>query len=344
VAIGFENNVAEERAVGRFGEAGETGIIRGGAGLNDSDGEAFDILRREEALGESVIEAADADATADVMSVGDDVGNNAVGGVDGDGETDAGPGAGGGVDGGVDADESSGGIEERAAGVAGVNGGIDLDDVFDEASGFAGDGAVERGDDAGGESFVEAEGVADGEDGLSDLEVVAGADGKRGEFDGEGDVDLEDGEVVVCGEADEFGGVAGSVIKSDLRGGGGLNDVEVGDDVALLVPDEAGAGAFGDFGGAVGPRVDAAGFGGDENDGRGGVLEYFDGGFFVVHEVAARGDGARCGGGGEEPIAEEGPTVHGEDDGEEDGEEDHEASEAADVVEVGLVVGHGERS
>ena len=61
-------------------------------------------------------------------------GTIAVDRVDRDGKADAGVGAGRGKDGGVDADHAAGGVEQRPAGVAGIDGRIGLDDVGDLAA------------------------------------------------------------------------------------------------------------------------------------------------------------------------------------------------------------------
>ena len=107
------------------------------------------------------------------------------------------------VDGGVDADEAAAAVEQRAAGVAGVDGGVGLDRCFDRASRRrSGSCGRARRDDAGGERLVEAEGVADGEDFLPDLEVAARADAGIGRSLSRGRVDLENGQVVVGGGAD----------------------------------------------------------------------------------------------------------------------------------------------
>jgi hypothetical protein len=69
---------------------------------------------------------------------------------------------------GVDADQPAGGVEQRAAGVAGVDGGVGLDHAADGAAVEGLDLAVQRADDAGGQRLVQAEGVADGVDALAD--------------------------------------------------------------------------------------------------------------------------------------------------------------------------------
>jgi hypothetical protein len=110
------------------------------------------------------------------------LGDDAVDGVDGDGEADAGADAAGGIDRGVDADESSRAVEQRAAGVAGIDRGVGLDDVFDRASGDGLDRSPSAAEHAGGERLIEAERVADREGFLTDLKIGAFADGDRSEL------------------------------------------------------------------------------------------------------------------------------------------------------------------
>jgi hypothetical protein len=142
--------------------------------------------------------------TADAAVTGE-VGKDGFGGVDGYGKADAGAlvGAVGG-DHGVDADDFSVGVEERAAGVAGVDGGVGLNGVFNGRAVGVADGA-DGADDAGGHGAGEAEGVADGVDFLADGEF-----GRVGKSDGleVGRGDLQKGEVVDLVLADDFGLVA----------------------------------------------------------------------------------------------------------------------------------------
>ena len=61
-------------------------------------------------------------------------------------------------------------IDERAAGVAGIDGGVGLDEGLELASGD--DVAALGADDSGGDGGLEAEGAADGEDPVTDLHAV----------------------------------------------------------------------------------------------------------------------------------------------------------------------------
>src|SRR5581483_5642269 len=71
-----------------------------------------------------------AEVTAHDAATGDEAGHDRAGEIDGDGETDALITAAAAEDGGVDADQTAFRIHERAAGVAGVDGGVGLDEVF----------------------------------------------------------------------------------------------------------------------------------------------------------------------------------------------------------------------
>ena len=102
----------------------------------------------------------------------------------------------------------------------------------------------EGADDPAGQGLIQAERIADGVAELADLQVVRGADD-----DGTqlvlGGVDLQHGDVFFGHAADEPGLVGGLVGERHLGGVGIADDVEVGDDVAVVVPDEPRAGALG---------------------------------------------------------------------------------------------------
>jgi hypothetical protein len=66
-------------------------------------------------------------------------------------------------DGGVDADDASARIDQRTAGIAGVESGVGLDHVIDQAAGAGAQGASNGADHARGHRLLEAEGVADGD-------------------------------------------------------------------------------------------------------------------------------------------------------------------------------------
>ena len=132
--------------------------------------------------------------------------------------------------GGGDADDLAGGIDQRAAGVAGVERGIGLDDRRDRPAVAGAQRAAEAADDAGGDGRLEAERVADCEHELADAEVGAASEGRVVE--------------AVAGKA-EHGEVGGRVVadhnRRDLaavgerrgQGVGAGDDVAVGERVAV---------------------------------------------------------------------------------------------------------------
>ena len=89
-------------------------------------------------------------------------------------------------------------------------------------------------------------------------------------------VDLQHGDVLVAGDAHRLGVVLG-VAEGDLLRVRVLHDVVVRDDVAAVVPDEAGAGARRHLEDVAGPEVHLLDLGGDERDRALGVLEEVDG-------------------------------------------------------------------
>ena len=128
-------------------------------------------------------------------------------GVDRHGEADAGVAAAAvGGDLRVDADDAALGVEQRAAGVAGVDRGVGLDHAGDREAVGRLDVAVERGDDAAGDGALEAERAADGDRRLAGVEV-AGV-GERERLDAALDlalVDVEQREVGGGIGADDLG-------------------------------------------------------------------------------------------------------------------------------------------
>jgi len=81
-------------------------------------------------------------------AVGDEIVRDALRGVDGNGEADAGGRSGRRVDGGVDPDDFAVGIDERAAGISAIDGGVSLNGLIDESSLTGLHGAADGADDA----------------------------------------------------------------------------------------------------------------------------------------------------------------------------------------------------
>ena len=72
----------------------------------------------------------DAEVAAGDLAVFDEALHHVAGEVDGNGEADALVAAAAAEDGGVDADQPAVGVHERAAGVAGIDGGVGLDEIL----------------------------------------------------------------------------------------------------------------------------------------------------------------------------------------------------------------------
>ncbi len=180
-------------------------------------------------------------------SVVDDFAGDAGDAVDGDRESESDAAAALAEDHGVYADDLSHGVDEGAAAVAGVDGGVGLDEVLVEAFAFAHAGvhsSVFGGDDSDADGGLVvahegAEGVSDGDDPFADEEVVGVSEGYVGKAGGAG---FEDGEVGAFVGADDVDGDFASVRQCDgCDFGGVFDDVVVGDDVSLGVEDEAAA-------------------------------------------------------------------------------------------------------
>ncbi len=142
----------------------------------------------------------------------------------------------------VDADQFAVRVDQRSAGVAGVDGGVGLDEVARFARVVAVRvGPVERADDAARDRELEvAEGAAEGEHGLAGMQLRRVAPGDAGQVVR---VDLDDGEVVELVDADQLGGKDAAVIEGDVDLHGAVDDVVVGEDVAVGREDDAAADA-----------------------------------------------------------------------------------------------------
>src|SRR5207237_2208155 len=74
----------------------------------------------------------------------------------------------------VDADHFAAHVDERAARIAAIDGGVGLQEVLEVGRGNR--GALARGDDAGSDGLIKSEGRADGEHAIADLRVVGVAE------------------------------------------------------------------------------------------------------------------------------------------------------------------------
>ena len=179
--------------------------------------------------------------------------------VDGDGEADVvhrAAAAGGGGLGLVDADELPGHVQQGPAGVAGVDGGVRLDEPggSDGRAALIGEGQVptQGADHAGGHGLAVAQGVADGHHRLAQLQFVAVADSGDLQLAQclSGDVGKLHGhhcQVVVHVGALDLGLHRALVHKAHRELGGTLHHMVVGGDEQLrlvLVHNDSGAGAL----------------------------------------------------------------------------------------------------
>ena len=162
-------------------------------------------------------------------------------GVDGDGEADA---LAVGDDRGVDADHGAVGGDERPTRVAGVDGGIGLDEVA-ERHALGLDGAVQCRDDAPRDRGLagEVQRVADGDDLVAHLQLRRVAERRRHHLAA---ADLDEGDVVGGEAAHQLGRLGGAVGEPHRELVGVGDDVGVGEDQAVVADDHAGAGRLED--------------------------------------------------------------------------------------------------
>ena len=304
---GFEVGLAEDEEAVELVDAAEFLVVEpdedvvdldagfGGGGIffdgvDHDAGALAELVEAGDAFVDGDVLAGDADVAATDAALLDEPAGDEFGGFAADGEADA---LGGGDDGGVDADDLGAGVEEGAAGVAGVEGGVGLEDVVDEAAGAGGEGAAEGADDAGGDGVFEAEGIADGDGDLADVDFAGIAEGEVGEIR---EIDAEDGEVGVGVVADDFGAGFAEVGGLDADFVGAVDDVAVGHDEAVGGDEEAGAAAAGAIFGA----------GLDVEDGGAGLPDGGDDGVGVgVEELVVGGRVGRTAGGVAVGLAED---------------------------------------
>ena len=158
--------------------------------------------------------------------------------VDGDGESEAVEGAAAAVNLRIDGDNFAFTIKERAAGIAGVDRRIGLDErhiiAARQVAGDRADNALRRG-------VGEAEGRADGQHPVADLYLI-----RITEF-GDGQVftlDFHQRDVGAFVQADDFGAVFLVVIELHTNLVRPFDNVRIGENVAVAIDDEAGALSF----------------------------------------------------------------------------------------------------
>ena len=203
----------------------------------------------------------DTHVSAGDVAVVDQVGDNAHHVVNGDGKADALDGragvGGAGIFGGGNADDLAVHIEQRAAGVARIDGRIGLEHTDDGVVG--GDLPVDAADIAHGlRGSQTAKRIADGDYHVADGKIAAAADGRGGQSLG---FHLQNGHVVGGVVALHRGGILVAAVGGDGDIACILHNVVVGHHVAVLRQDEAGTGGRSLHALAVGGGLHGAGNG-----------------------------------------------------------------------------------
>ena len=129
-------------------------------------------------------------------------------------------------------------VEKRAAGVAGVDRRVRLDQTVEDLI-LGSDRSADGAHDTGGHGVGEAERVADCDHGLSDHEVVGTSHFDRGQ--GAVGLQLQHGQIGVGVGADQLGVELAFVRQCDGDFGGAQHDVLVGEDIAVFSNEDAGA-------------------------------------------------------------------------------------------------------
>ena len=213
-ALPFDDLLAVEFA--QHVAAFEPGAAGGRVRRDLADDGAGSVRQVEEAgvVGRHVVHA-DAEVAVVHGAVLDDRLGRSARDLRGNGEAGAGKRAAAGDDEGVDADQFAVGVHERAAGVAGIDGRIGLDEVAGLARIVAvGIGAIERADDAARDGELEvAEGAAEGQHGFAGLQLAWSRPRRR--WCRFVRVDLDDGEVVELVDADQLGREDAAVVERD---------------------------------------------------------------------------------------------------------------------------------
>ena len=171
---------------------------------------------------------------------------NVLGVVNGNGKAHARAGARVALDERVDAHQLAVVVNERAAGVARVDGGIGLDHVGIDGVTVGrahGRGAIQRRHNARGDRLLVAEGRTDRHDPLAHVELGGVTDLDRRELGGVGVLELDDGQVARSIVAHELGLIGGAVVHGHHVLVIAIDHVVVGEDVALGIEHHARADA-----------------------------------------------------------------------------------------------------
>src|SRR5712691_3820271 len=178
----------------------------------------------------------DAEPPAHDTPLGDQLGHDFTGHVDGNREADALPGR---DDRGIDADDTPVEIEQRPARVARIDGRVGLDKGL--VGRHADSRAPRRRDDADGDGPIEAERIADGDGPLADAKLVGVPEHGRRQR-ARARVDLDDREIRLRIAAHEGCGEFAVVGQPHLDVDRAFHDVGVGQDIAAGIHDDARAG------------------------------------------------------------------------------------------------------
>ena len=176
----------------------------------------------------------------------DDLVGNVLGVVNGNSKAHARAGARVALDERVDAHQLTVVVDERAAGVARVDGGIGLNHVGIDgvtAGRAHGRGTIERRHDTRGDRLLVAERRADRHNPLANVELGGVANFDRRELGGVGVLELDDGQVARGVVAHELGLVGGAVVHGNHVLVIAIDHVVVGEDVALGIEHHARADA-----------------------------------------------------------------------------------------------------
>src|SRR5580658_1596647 len=186
----------------------QAGFIGGAARLDGFDDDAVGHAEflHEHGIIAAIFLESNSDGAAGDFAVGDELIVNVDDGGGRQREADTFETTAAGVDGGVDADHFASHIDERAAGIAGVDGGVGLNEALKLVADV---GAIFRADNSGGDGGIQAEGTADGENPVADLHAVGIAELGNGEL--VVGVNFDDREVGVFVETDYAGVVFGGV-------------------------------------------------------------------------------------------------------------------------------------
>ncbi|OIQ66910.1 hypothetical protein GALL_515190 [mine drainage metagenome] len=170
------------------------------------------------------------------MSGGDELLHHIARRGHGHGEADAQRSSAARKDGGIDADQVAPRIDQRAAGVAGVDGRIGLDEIFKGVDAEL--GAAQRADDALRHRLADAEGVADGQHHVAHPGACVVAEGDDRQL---AQLDAQHRQIGVRVASDQDGRCLAAASQSDFNLVGTFDHVVICEDVAIRADDHPGA-------------------------------------------------------------------------------------------------------